>query len=81
LGQVARGDPRMQSHTKISTWYRARTKLPKSDRVLQLHENGALALSLAGEGRVGGRWWRGGAYGGSEDTKVDEPGAWVHVSA
>jgi hypothetical protein len=56
-------------------------KLPKSDRVLQLHENGALALSLAGEGRVGGRWWRGGAYGGSEDTKVDEPGAWVHVSA
>jgi hypothetical protein len=81
LGQVARGDPRMQLHAKIWTWYRARTKLPKSDRVLQLHENGALALSLAGEGGVGSGWWRGRAYGRGEDTKVDEPGAWVGVSA
>jgi hypothetical protein len=61
-------------------------KAAKSDRVLQLHEHGALhgGHGALHDGGVGGgvraRWWRVGALGRVENTKVDEPGAWICIS-
>jgi hypothetical protein len=46
LGQVARHDPSMQLHTKIWTWYRARTKLPKGLACCNYTKTERLPLAL-----------------------------------